>query len=67
MDRNIKDLSHISCTPKKKKKKKKTLSSNTIKNLSHRLIKKLDRWVRILSEQCRFPMMEGCTKQVITS
>ena len=64
MDRNIKDLSHISCTPKKKKK---TLSSNTIKNLSQRLIKKLDRWVRILSEQCRFPMMEGCTKQVITS
>ena len=62
MDRNIKDLSHISCTQKKK-----TLSSNTIKNLSHRLIKKLDRWVRILSEQCRFPMMEGCTKQVITS
>ena len=64
MDRNIRDLSHISCTQKKKKK---TLSSNTIKNLSHRLIKKLDRWVRILSEQCRFPMMEGCTKQVITS
>ena len=63
MDRNIRDLSHISCTQKKKK----TLSGNTIKNLSHILIKKLDRWVRILSEQCRFPMMEGCTKQVITS
>ena len=63
MDRNIKDLSHTSCTQKKKK----SLSSNTIKNLSHRLIQKLDRWVRILSEQCRFPMMEGCAKQEITS